>query len=205
MPLTKDLTKFTTTSQTLASYSSEEIASGLLFVTNYLTVTKDNAGTQYTLTTDSGVYSSIIETTRTTDGTTTLTFDSAPFNLTRTIKGTALANIGNQANSVLSGEEYTIQIQKWDGSSATNISSVITTERDATAATVSANQIPCTETVIAEGEQLRIVIGVVVVQAGVQKMTVGHDPRNRDGIILQPSSEDTITSSFIKIPFKRNS
>lgn len=186
----------------IASFNYNDIASGAGFVSFYPTITKDNSGTQYLLTNDTSIYSTVIETTRITDGTTTLNFDTSPFNLPRTISGTAIANIGVEVSNTNSGEGYSIQIQRWDGSSATNISSEITTinSADAGVGTVASNQIPCTQTLIKKGEQLRIVLKVIVISPGTS--TIGHDPRNRDGTILTPTTDNSITSSVIKIPFK---
>ena len=60
---------------------------------------------------------------------------------------------------------------------------------------------PCTETIIKKGEQLRLEI-IVYVTGAAEWIEWGHDPKNRDGTILTPSSEDTITSSRINVPFK---
>ena len=186
---------FTTAPGAIASFSFEEIASGEKFVTFYPFLTNDNAsGVEASLTTTpSTTYTMQVETT---SSGITRNFDSPPFNFARTAKGTAFANIGVQGD----GATFTVQLQKWNGSSATNITAAHAVGAGAPAKIVSFKMPVTTETLIPVGEQLRFVVAISVTTG-----TIGHSPNNRDGTILTPSSEDTITSTRINVPFRIDS
>ena len=161
MALKPKLTKFSTASEALASFDFQDLASGLNFQNFFAALTDLTAGAEFILVDDSSILSGKISTNRTGAGTTTLTFDSSPFNLARSVRGTAVFSCGvggaNTASMVV-----TARLQKWDGSSATNISSVITSANFTTATPILDKmillQLPLTETIIAEGEQLRLLV-----------------------------------------------
>jgi len=200
MPLDPDLTEFTTASPVIATFSYENIESGVGYNTYYCLVTED-ASVKYSLQPNTLVYSTDDkrETTQTGVGTTTLTFDTSVFNITRTVRGTAYMSLGGQ-HTVAAGD-FKAQLFKWDGSSATAISSEIVISFTAGVVTsIFSFEMPCTETILQEGDQLRLVLKMVVGSG--TGMSIGHDPKNLDGTVITPSTTDTITSTRINIPFK---
>ena len=190
---------FSTASPVIATFSFSDIADGIGFVSFFMMESyDDSAGNTQELTT-LPLYSNRIDAVRT-GGTTNLDFDSSPFNRTRTVKGTAKFNIGFKATASASNDTIQVRLKKWDGSTETNITAqhtvtVITTEG------VLAISMPCTETVIRVGEQLRVEL-IVIVSSG--SIAWGQDPQNRDGGTITPSVQDSITSSRINVPFKNN-
>lgn len=195
MPLDKDLTEFSTASQSIVSFDFQDIASGQLFKTFWILNTEDNASAQeYTLIDDSSLASSIV------DGSEgTFNCDTGIFNVPRTVKGVAYVNIGVSIGSASSGS-ISCKLQKWDGSSATDITSAIVESISSDEDRVISMRMPCTETLIPEGEQIRL---VVVITESSGNVFWGHDPTGRDGVNVIPSSQGSnITSSNIKIPFK---
>ena len=204
MPLaTPQLTEFTTPSPVIASYDFDSLASGLNYRYFYFLVTGD-ASAQYSLQDNANTYSTTKETIRFGIGTTTLTFDSPAFHIPRTIKGTAYLSFGVYHSLGALANTYQAQLWKWDGASATAITSQLTkTVGIGVFETVYSFEMPCTETLIAEGEQLRIIIIMTIPAGGAgTRMVFGHDPKNLDGEWISPSAVDTITSSRINIPFK---
>ena len=204
MPLSQPLTKFTTASPAIATFSFEEIAGGVKFITFYPLVTEDNSGIQYSLADNTINYSSIRESGRTSAGTTTYTFDSSEFELTRTIRGTAYLSLGVYHNlDAAAANVYAARLYKWNGSSATAITAeVVLTVEDGVVETIFSFQMPCTETIIAQGEQLRLTIRLLQSAGVTGKMLFGHDPKNLDAPNISPSSADTITSTRINVPTK---
>jgi len=202
MPLAQDLTKFTTAAQSIASFDFDSLATGINYKTFYTLITQDVA-TQYSLQDNTINYSYIRDTTQSGNGTKTLTFDSSGFNIPRTVKGTAFISIGTERNTGAGDNTFTARLYKYDGSSATPISSTSTLTFGAvTDQKVISFEMPCTETLIAEGEQLRLVLTVTVASGAGTFASIGHDPANLDGGRIIPSTNDTITSTRINVPFK---
>ena len=203
MALAPQLLKFSTAAPNIASYDYNSIASGINYTTFYPLVTKD-AATQYSLQDNTKSYSSIRDTKQDAVGTTTLTFDSSGFNIQRTVRGTAFMSVGVEYSLGAMANTLSVQLFKYDGSTATAIStaSVLTIGAETTQ-TIYSFEMPCTETLIAEKEQLRVVI-ILTIPAGGGGcwLSVGHDPANFDGENVTPSTADTITSTRINIPFK---
>jgi len=107
-------------------------------------------------------------------------------------------SLGAMANTL------SVQLFKYDGSTATAISTAsVLTIGSETTQTIYSFEMPCTETLIAEKEQLRVVIILTIPAGGGGTwLSVGHDPANFDGENVTPSTADTITSTRINIPFK---
>ncbi len=200
MPLDPKLQKFTTISPVIASFSFSEVTSGLGFIKYFLMQTEDSGGVDYALN-EEARHSSVIQLSANGTATVTTDFFSSAFNAARTAKGTANINIGYRTD-VTAGDTcaVSVQITKFDGSTTTNISSAITLTLVAVAEGVLSYEIPITETIIKIGEQLKVI--VILTQAGAGHQTsIGVDPQNRDGAFIIPSSNDSITSSNINIPF----
>lgn len=191
---------FTTAPDAIATFDYQDIESGLGYVTFYAMATSLAAGTEYVLSDDTE-YADPIWTERSTAGTTTLTFDSSEFNFPRSVRGTAIFSCGVGGNNM--DIDVTAQLQKWNGSSATNISSVITAATYAAGAGTAKMillQLPCTETLISEGEQLRLVVTLQTNNANVAEL--GHDPKGRSAGSYLGLDANTTTIMTIKTPFK---
>lgn len=166
----------------IASYDFNDIAEGTGVVMFYGFTSQDNSAVAYHLGT-APVYGATIATQRSTMGTTTMNFDLTPFNMPRVIKGTAIfsCGVGGENNIII---HITAKVQKWDGTTATDCSSTITTGSftsvtppSSTAATMLLVKIPLTETHFKKGEILRLVVGLVTENGG--EGEIGHDPMDR--------------------------
>ena len=190
----------TPTETAIASYDFTDIESGLGFVDFFAAKTDLAAGAEEILTDDATVYSGDISTNRTTAGTTSFTFDSSVFNLPKTVKGTAIFSCGIGGVNTANITAVTAKLQKYDGTSATDLSSVITSSGFTASGTddkMMLLQLPLTETRIKKGEQLRLLVTFVLNNN--ISADIGHDPRGRsDGSI----GTNAVTTMVIKIPFK---
>lgn len=198
MPLDLKLTKYTTAAPAIASYTFSELISGLGFIKFYLLTASSTSGTDYIMSEDTR-FSSVIETT-TSATEKTLTFLSSEFNIPRTVSGVAHINVGWKTVGA-SGAYISATLSKFDGTTTTPISSTIQSSNLAVTNTgIISLELPCTETFISQGEQLKIV--VLFNAPSSSTLYSGHDPMNRDGTHLIPSSDNSITSSNINVPFK---
>ncbi len=154
------------------------------------------------------VYSDKVETTKTDD--LNLNFDTSLINLPRTIaKGTGLVSLSTVLNSnggsVGAGSIYSniflIHVDK--SNNPTTLASASgpfsSTETTSLVPLVIAN-----EQYFKKGEKLRLNIHLVVpVAVSGLKLTLAHDPKDRDGTKLIPSSDTSSTTTLqAHIPFK---
>lgn len=191
--------------EALANYPYTDVVSGLGFQEFWGIIDADETGAKtYNLITTQE-YSAQIEISRGTNaGTSTFNYESSTFNLQRIAKGTAYFSFGweNSAN----GGRIKVQLQKLhsNGSTTTNISSELTNELPTSAGDNTAFMvIPLSETLIGSGEKLRLVVKIILDNSAVHAITVGTDPKNRDGTVITPSSAADMTTvmKFI-MPFK---
>jgi len=174
----------------ISSYDFKDIASGIGYEVFYLMVANHGTdGVKYILTPNSAFYSYTPETV-TTSGT-AYTFDSSTFNLPRVVKGTAVVNIGLDVTASGGDDTVAAQLWKWDGTTATAITAQVTAPVINTSIMISF-AIPCTETMIKQGEALRLIITMAVNDGDI---TWGHDPAGR-------TSDTAFSSSRINVPFK---
>ncbi len=198
MALDPKFNKFSTANPTIATFSGEEIASGEQFVQFFIGMAEDDTGEDNILSSVQ-FFSSKIETVAT-NTVTTVDFDTSPFNLPRTVDGSALLQFGYRT-SPGTGETIQARLKKWDGSSETNITDNFTIS-PGSAIVVGNFLMPCTETLIPAGEQLRLTM-IATGTGGGEFTALGHDPQNRDGTKIVPSgTNDVITSTRINVPFK---
>lgn len=191
---------FTTASPALATFSFTEQLTGLSFVTFYLTRTSDDSGDSEILTSYQP-YSSIIDYKKNAPGTQTFNFDTSTFDFAVTASGTAICNIGyKNVSGAGSAESIAVTLLKYDGSSETAMSSTFTESPSSSSEGIMAFELPLTETNIKAGEQIRLKVALTA-DGTANSMSIGHDPQNRDGLELTPSSAGSITSSRIYIPF----
>ena len=150
MPLPPKLTKFTTASPIVASFDFVDIAEGTGTFVFFGTIAEETGGQSQLLVRnqDDSVITSIA------GG--PFNFDTLKFNLPRTIKGTGY--IAGYFVGTGTASTVTVKIQKWDGSSATDVSSAIVSQDGSSGTQVLYIKIPLTTTHIAIGEQIRLVI-----------------------------------------------
>ena len=192
MPLPPNLTKFTTTSPVLASFSFSEFASGLGFVNFFFCGTTDSVGAGYILTERALLARPVLVLTTTGMD---VDFDLSPFNRSIRLKGTASINLTTNFN-VPGGTHnwnYVITIRKWDGTTETDIATVTT---DTVSVSASSNgevtqltQLEIPETNFSTGDILRVNIDAVSTGG---PFNLHIDPADRGGINA---------NSLINIPF----
>ena len=180
----------------VASYSFTDIAEGTGKQLYFGISSQDDSAVDYHLVSGiSGVYSSQATTSRNSDGTTTMDFDSSVFNLPRTVKGTAYfaAGMGIAVATV----QLQVQVKKVDaGANVTNLSSEISSVATAVTPSVMAFlEIPLTQTVIKKGEFLRLTVKLVATSltTGVE---VGHDPANAAGNWIATGTKHSTIMKF---------
>ena len=195
MGLAPKLLKFKTASPVIASYSFSELSSGTSIQKYYPLVSKDDSGDTYNLVEDP--QDSYTIQSNSINGTVTLTFDSSEFNLSREVKGVGylLAHVYESNNA-----HITVKLQKWDGSSTTDISAVITSGAGVVGETKAFYlEIPVTTPVVINaGEQIRAVITYVATGIGNNKL--GHSPTNQ----TSPTGNLSNTQMILGVPFNPN-
>lgn len=199
----------------IASYSFTDIAEGTGIVKYYGFVEEDSGGVDYYLSTQA-VFSRDIDITATGGASASIDadFDLPPFNLPRTVKGTALVTFTfSLVTGVGTGgtATATAKIRKWDGSSETDLvtgtSQTITLGGEESQKDLSVMSLVVPETLFKTGEILRLTMGVTWTRtAGANNGTVylGTDPQNRDGTNIAPSTDSPATTTKLEFycPFK---
>ena len=209
MPLaTPQLTKFTTSSAILANYDYVDILNGLGIIEFNLCGSKTSAGNNFELQTNNmrasirHIYGI---------GTTPhiKTFDSIPLNSARTAKGIAYfeGSLVDPHCNNMDTAHLTVQLYKYNPTTTTEtpISSEITSNTIDQGNPLTFSlliPIELTETTIAIGEQLRIVVKIY--QYGPSFVYLGTDPSNRDSDKITVS-ENAQSKSTIYVPFKISS
>jgi len=221
MSLDPKFQKFSTASPIIASFNYTDVADGTGKINVNGTAKKTSAGTTYNLESVSDNYSTSIETTSVnSDGTQfvkmiDLDFDLATFNKSRTLFGTSTFQICQnlaRANTGSGGQHLQsyiiIKVRKWDGATETEIGSVqsqtITDDVVLATGTSTIHLMDieiATRTNFAKGDTLRVTIeGWSKAQVGGYdaRLTIGHDPQNRDGTYIIPSTDDPETLTTFK-------
>ena len=197
MPLANpELTEFTTASQKIVSYDYVDIANGLGFQNFYLFQSEDTAsGVGYGLTTDTSLKAMP---NRLLGTSTEFNFDSSVFNETRTVKGTAYANlVGGTNNSSQSSINLILyKVTVADAEVALSSSFGMTHAKNGPITYLI--QMPLTETLIKKGEKLRLSLTTVDNSPGATG--IGTDPSSQGFSI--DASEGYSSDSKIAVPFK---
>lgn len=214
-------TPFTTASPQLANYSYSEISSGVSLNLFYGTAVATSSGTTFKLTKQTP-YSYLIETrvAAGTDGTDKkaidLDFDFTEFTIPQTLQGTGLIQLTQKLNTG-AGETATMwvvaKVRKWNASTSTETEVASATSEDIEMVASTTNKkliaLPITIplTTFHAGDTLRLTIEGYYDHtggAGPGYMTIGHDPLNRDGTDIIPSTDDpdTITKLTFEAPFR---
>lgn len=182
----------------VASFDGQELATGLGIAVYYGATTTDSSGTNYILS-DFLIYSSSIETRRTTGpATTTMNFDTSAFNVPRTVRGTARVTFGVEVSTT---SHWTVTLQKWDGITATNISSAVVSADliGTNTESIVTMDLPLTLTRIKKGEKLRLAVDMYLSANDVNGTTMGHDPINRDGTEIIPSVNPSLARTQLTL------
>lgn len=176
--------------------------------------------------TQNQVYSHSIETSGTSsspptdayENTLDVDFDLSAFNAPKDVYGTAYVNGYFEVQTTGTGAngtgKLTLKLRKWDGSAETEIASVdleVATVHNDTQSKLFLLSLPITTPVhFAVGDILRLtVMGYykkteVGTGGGTGRITFGHDPQNRDGSYIIPSTDAPPSTTQLKIwvPFK---
>lgn len=198
-PITKKLPILSNTA--IASYPSGEIQDGIATTAFYLTRLSVNGTPSYGLTTNTTSYANSPAIIGAGGSNTTTRFTSPAFNLPRTIPaGVCYLNIGVAANQAtyITARVYHIDAD----TTATALSSEIQSDSITTDGQTFNIPITLTEKHFDRGDKLAIDIRMNV-GAGASNSEYGCDPANRDGAVINPSTDtNLISSSRLYIPFR---
>lgn len=185
----------------IASFDFTDIADGTGVIIFYGVVAISSTSTEYELITNQEVWSALVETGRSTDGTTTINFNAKNFNIPREVKGTVSASM---VLGLLAGATGKLSVEIFHVASddtATSIGSEITSQ------TKNTNDnhmiyinIPLTQKHFKKGEHIRVTVKLIQVGAS-GNSAVGHDPQNQDGTVIKPASENGTNVMRFLIPF----
>lgn len=213
MPLKNpELTKFTTASQTVASYNSTELISGQGFITFNAYDTQVAAGQDHHISSNAGK-SKHNGTSGSGDPTAILDvdFDTSAFNAPRVIEGIATVSLGWGFRHDAGGAgtaDFAITLRKVSGGVETDLVTVSLAQENWSAAATGPHHIevmPLTipRTQFKKGDQLRFNVLITVGGTGGNKVPeIGHDPENGDYGLMNPTTDVTATTQLIlKIPF----
>ena len=191
----------------IASFTSTELGSGLGFVKFFLAGVGDDSGNSFILT-EQQIFSHhdtirLIETVVSTDTKSTNDFLSSTFNLPRLASGTAILTIGFDFVVGVEGS-VTATLAKFDGSTTTNLATAVVQVTGVSSRNGTWTfRFPMTDTLIKVGEQVKLTVLIDHNSAGGDFTAYGHDPQNRDGLNVTPSTNaNSITSSNLLIPFR---
>lgn len=160
------------------------------------------AGTFSRILTRDQVYSNDIEISETSNNTTSYEAETTVFNLPRTIRGT-----GYFSCPFITGTSSSAQIKAQvvvvdkDNNETAITDALLTRKTGASSAEMALMTIPFTETTIKGGESLRLKFDFIVTSGG-QTVATAHDPQNRDGTNVIPSSQDLTSAMTLYIPFR---
>ena len=208
-----------TAPQAIASFNFTDIAEGTGIVVLNGFQQETSAATTYALSQQSPnsvtIETEWAETGETFTKQVDLDFDLGEFNLPQDIKGTALFNINVWSKADGGGDTITsyihFRLRKWDGSAETEIANARSAdfaETDNTGVNHTVNvPLTVTNTHFKKGEQLRITVeGYSKIGAAAQSgvVAIGHDPGDRDGTRIKPSTDPATTKFINHIPFRIN-
>ena len=174
-------------SETLQNFDYSDIASGTGYSLFYGTDSRDDTTSSYHLL-DNQNYGELDVFNMT--GDLTLTIDSSPFNLPRDVEGLALIGFSwlLASSSGVSTAQINAQVQKWDGTTATNIGGNVDSVELAfngagTTGRTSFLAIDLPLTKIKQGEQLRLVLNPTL--GGNASAIIGMSPNNVSPLTAQ--------------------
>ena len=184
----------------IASFAFTDIATGLGFVAFLGIASEDSGGIDFHLITNA-LFAQPSGTRRSTQGTTTLDFDTAAFNLPRTAKGTAYFSAG-MAVSANQSVKLLVQVKHVSNSTVTNITSEITSQTFTPSTNTSQMvflELPIKKQHYKKGDFIRLTVKLNQVnEAG--DSDVGHDPKNQTFQTIDPGTKDTTIMTLL-MPF----
>ena len=195
------------------SYNYTDIIDGTGVAIFYGLLGVDSAGTNRILH-QTQLFSEVIETLASTTSTNFATmfeqtFSLTAFNISRTVKGTAIFQAGILYKNPGGGEnivmKYTATLIKNNAAGDTTIGTNVSDEKliDGTDRIITALKIALTETHFGIGETLKLTVKIEgKVNSGTGTIVIGHDPQNRDGTNIIPSTDDIISRMEIHVPFR---
>ena len=188
---------FTTTPQTLVNYDYSDVESGLGYKVYYAMWTSVATG-EPRLLSDQVEYSKEIVSVRTSAGSTAHGFALSPFNRQKIAKGIALFSCGvGGANTAASTVTARLYVEPGNNAISDLISAgqIVHTTTDPDKMILL--PIPLTETVIKQGEYLRLIVTHTTPNAAATE--IGHDPKGRAGTFIGTNATTIMT---INVPFK---
>jgi len=211
--------KYRKSPELIATYDWTDVASGLGFVDVKGYVTDDYSGVKNYHLGTSDLYSSNVESLSESSVLNVyvqkvdVDFDASPFQFPRTIKGTGTINFcaGIRKGSGTGADYwgyYDIKLKKWDGTTETEIAAAsgAIVENSSTGDKETIQCVPLTipETRFEAGETLRLTMQGYVKSDGTDAVSsvLGHDPQNRDGTYIVPTSDKLMTKFNFHCPFK---
>ena len=204
MPLANpQLTKFTTASPVIASYNYTDVSEGTGNITFFLCKATNDILSSQTIWS-----SQIVKTGTFTTPDEEYNFDLTEFNSSRTIKGTALFQMGSSFQDTEGGCASNIYIRLLRVSGAVETALCALTSmnavNNATSKIVATRNVILTETQFSRGDILRAEVTIVRNGTGTLTYEFGISPLNQDGTLIVPSSDSpaTTTISKITVPFK---
>lgn len=208
--------KYQTQPTAIASYDYTDIAEGTGTVVYYGFQDEDSVGVSYNLS-NQLFYSSAIETTvditqySNFSASTDYDFDLTGFNTPKRIKGTARIQQGIALGGRADEHAWmylTYNIIHYDGTTETIIGTNTSETFETTSATITPNivnlPITLTETSFKKGDILRVEEKIFISGAGftnVGEAYIAHDPQNRDGTAVIPSTDDVISRFEVHVPY----
>ncbi len=199
MALDPKFQKFSTASPVIASVSFTELITNFGTLVLFGLATENTGGIGYALVTTTTPSQPVV-TSRSTNGTTTIDFDSAIFDIPQNAKGTATFSAGmGVTNTEL--VRLSVSIIHYDGSTETTIG-VEQTSGTYTGVSNEGEMVslrfPLTEKLFAAGDLIRLRVKLIQVNAA-GSSEVGHDPSGVAGTFM------TAVSSIMQlhVPFER--
>jgi predicted acyl esterase len=156
------------------------------------------------------IYSNDIESTGLRDSIGDFDFDLTAFNNPNTIRGTAVINLCARGTGEAGTTTTTwvhARIRKWDGTTETEIANGRSEGFNATSTTtikIVNFKVDIPKTQFKKGETLRITIELRFSNSSSdQGGSMAHDPMNRDGTTISPSTDDPTSTTKLEvyIPF----
>jgi len=201
----------------IVSYNYTDFAEGTGITTFYGFVSTTDAGNDEHLTTDSSMFSTVIESVTSSGAGNAVhdaDFDLNVFNMPQTLNGTAYVTFtfgGGSSSSNNNNVYANVTIRHWDGSTETDL----VTDQSETIVVNNNNReklvtmpLVIPKTNFKKGETLRLNITVTCERAphaGTRYARLGTDPRNRDGTYITPSTDNTQTTQIkFNCPFDLN-
>lgn len=185
-----------------ANYDFTDVADGTGVLVLYGVGATTSAGSSYLLTANR-VWGLKTYDAQTAAGTYTYNFDLTGFNSPRTAKGVAYVNVAFYMVSASDSVTIKAQVKKYSNSTETNISSEISSDTYGGAGIYKQLilPIPLTQTNFKRGDQLRLTIKMVKVNAN-GSAEIGFDPQNNAGTLLDPNTMLLTTSLIFYCPFR---